>query len=195
MSSNMEAHPSGPVKQHNKTQKSKQHWVPGSMQRDSKGCLALKILSKKVRKELSRIDQRHHASQLWKQKKEVFLAEKRQLGGKDDLPHQVLVVSLHNRISLPEDFHGFRIRTLEHYTEMSEVAPIVLCCYALHWSIRGFHSCKAKDLHTVLDMAQVADSILFLLGLLEGWNSTGDYYLFCLFVQGLPTYLHPLSML
>lgn len=35
------------------------------------GRLALKILSKKVRKELSRVDQRHRASQLRKQKKEA----------------------------------------------------------------------------------------------------------------------------
>lgn len=44
------------------------------------------------------------------------------------------------------------------------------------------------DLHTVLDMAKVADTILFLLDPLEGWDSTGDYCLSCLFAQGLPTY-------
>ena len=44
------------------------------------------------------------------------------------------------------------------------------------------------DLHTVLDMAKVADTILFLLDSLEGWDSTGDYCLSCLFAQGLPTY-------
>lgn len=35
------------------------------------GRLALKTLSKKVKKELSRVDQRHRASQLRKQKKEA----------------------------------------------------------------------------------------------------------------------------
>lgn len=40
----------------------------------------------------------------------------------------------------------------------------------------------------MVDMAQVVDSMLYILGLLEGWDSTGNYYLFCLFVQGLPTY-------
>lgn len=44
------------------------------------------------------------------------------------------------------------------------------------------------DLHTVLDLAKVADTILFLLDPLEGWDSTGDYCLSCLFAQGLPTY-------
>lgn len=37
-------------------------------------------------------------------------------------------------------------------------------------------------------MAKVADTILFLLDPLEGWDSTGDYCLSCLFAQGLPTY-------
>jgi hypothetical protein len=37
-------------------------------------------------------------------------------------------------------------------------------------------------------MAKVADTILFLLDALEGWDSTGDYCLSCLFAQGLPTY-------
>ncbi|XP_057357031.1 pre-rRNA-processing protein TSR1 homolog isoform X2 [Manis pentadactyla] len=51
-----------------------------------------------------------------------------------------------------------------------------------------FTSAKPGDLHTVLDMAKVADTILFLLDPLEGWDSTGDYCLSCLFAQGLPTY-------
>lgn len=40
----------------------------------------------------------------------------------------------------------------------------------------------------MLDLAKVADTILFLLDPLEGWDSTGDYCLSCLFAQGLPTY-------
>lgn len=40
----------------------------------------------------------------------------------------------------------------------------------------------------MLDLAKVADTILFLLDPLEGWDITGDYCLSCLFAQGLPTY-------
>ncbi|KAF3822703.1 hypothetical protein GH733_008077, partial [Mirounga leonina] len=39
-------------------------------QQDGKGCLALKILSKKGRKELNRVDQKRHANELLKRKKE-----------------------------------------------------------------------------------------------------------------------------
>ncbi|ELV11152.1 Pre-rRNA-processing protein TSR1 like protein [Tupaia chinensis] len=153
------------------------------------GRLALKTLSRKVRKELSRVDQRHRASQLRKQKKEAVLAEKRQLGSKDGPPHQVLVVPLHSRISLVEAFRLLQDRDIGtvHLNEWGNTHSFMLLCPSLkhRWF---FTSAKPGDLHTVLDMAKVADTILFLLDPLEGWDSTGDYCLSCLFAQGLPTY-------
>ncbi|XP_019505952.1 PREDICTED: pre-rRNA-processing protein TSR1 homolog isoform X2 [Hipposideros armiger] len=170
----MAAHRSGPLKQQNKAHK---------------GRLALKTLSKKVRKELSRVDQRHRASQLRKQKKEAVLAEKRQLGSKDGPPHQVLVVPLHDRISLPEAFQRLQDRDTGtvHLTNWGSAHSFMLLCPRLkhRWF---FTSARPGDLHTVLDLAKVADTILFLLDPLEGWDSTGDYCLSCLFAQGLPTY-------
>ncbi|XP_057173731.1 pre-rRNA-processing protein TSR1 homolog isoform X5 [Ursus arctos] len=153
------------------------------------GRLALKILSKKVRKELSRVDQRHRASQLRKQKKEAVLAEKRQLGSKDGPPHQILVVPLHDRISLPEAFRLLQDKDTGtvHFSEWGSTHSFMLLCPRLkhRWF---FTSARPGELHTVLDMAKVADTILFLLDPLEGWDSTGDYCLSCLFAQGLPTY-------
>ncbi|XP_033279151.1 pre-rRNA-processing protein TSR1 homolog isoform X3 [Orcinus orca] len=185
----MAAHRSGPLKQQNKPHKGGRHRGRGSAQRDGKGCLALKTLSKKVRKDLSKVDQRHRASQLRKQKKEAVLAEKRQLGSKDGPPHQVLVVPLHNRISLPEAFRLLQDRDTGtvHLNEWGSTHSFMLLCPRLkhRWF---FTSARPGDLHTVLDMAKVADTILFLLDPLEGWDSTGDYCLSCLFAQGLPTY-------
>ncbi|KAB0371663.1 hypothetical protein FD755_016601 [Muntiacus reevesi] len=175
----MAAHRSGPLKQQNKAHK-------GGRDR---GRLAPKTLSKKVRKDLSRVDQRHRASQLRKQKKEAVLAEKRQLGSKDGPPHQVLVVPLHDRISLPEAFRLLQDRDTGtvHLNERGSTHSFMLLCPRLkhRWF---FTSARPGDLHTVLDMAKVADTILFLLDPLEGWDSTGDYCLSCLFAQGLPTY-------
>ncbi|XP_019505953.1 PREDICTED: pre-rRNA-processing protein TSR1 homolog isoform X3 [Hipposideros armiger] len=185
----MAAHRSGPLKQQNKAHKGGRHRGRGSAQRDGKGRLALKTLSKKVRKELSRVDQRHRASQLRKQKKEAVLAEKRQLGSKDGPPHQVLVVPLHDRISLPEAFQRLQDRDTGtvHLTNWGSAHSFMLLCPRLkhRWF---FTSARPGDLHTVLDLAKVADTILFLLDPLEGWDSTGDYCLSCLFAQGLPTY-------
>uniref|UniRef100_A0A8C7B2M1 Pre-rRNA-processing protein TSR1 homolog n=1 Tax=Neovison vison TaxID=452646 RepID=A0A8C7B2M1_NEOVI len=185
----MAAHRSGPLKQQNKAHKGGRHRGRGSAQRDGKGRLALKTLSKKVRKELSKVDQRHRASQLRKQKKEAVLAEKRQLGCKDGPPHQVLVVPLHDRISLPEAFRLLQNKDTGtvHLNEWGSTHSFMLLCPRLkhRWF---FTSARPGDLHTVLDMAKVADTILFLLDPLEGWDSTGDYCLSCLFAQGLPTY-------
>ncbi|XP_030877882.1 pre-rRNA-processing protein TSR1 homolog isoform X2 [Leptonychotes weddellii] len=185
----MAAHRSGPLKQQNKAHKGGRHRGRGSAQRDGKGRLALKILSKKVRKELSRVDQRHRANQLRKQKKEAVLAEKRQLGSKDGPLHQVLVVPLHERISLPEAFRLLQDKDTGtvHVNEWGSTHSFMLLCPRLkhRWF---FTSARPGDLHTVLDMAKVADTIIFLLDPLEGWDSTGDYCLSCLFAQGLPTY-------
>lgn len=46
----------------------------------------------------------------------------------------------------------------------------------------------AGDLHAVLDLAKVADSLLFILDPADGWDSAGEYCLSCLFAQGLPSY-------
>ncbi|XP_021067696.1 pre-rRNA-processing protein TSR1 homolog isoform X1 [Mus pahari] len=185
----MAAHRSGPLKQQNKAHKGGRHHGGGSARRDSKGRVGPKILCKKLKRQLSRVDQRHRASQLRKQKRETVLAEKRQLGSKDGPPHQVLVVPLHSRISLPEAFKLLQNEDLGtvHLSERGSTHSFMLLCPSLkhRWF---FTYASPGDLHTLLDMAKVADTILFLLDPLEGWDSTGDYCLSCLFAQGLPTY-------
>ncbi|XP_005349620.1 pre-rRNA-processing protein TSR1 homolog [Microtus ochrogaster] len=185
----MAAHRSGPLKHQNKPHKGWRHHGGASAQRDSKGRVGPKILSKKLKKQPSRVDQRHRASQLRKQKREAVLAEKRQLGSKDGPPHQVLVVPLHSRISLPEAFRLLQNEDLGtvYLNEWGNTHTFMLLSPVLkhRWF---FTYARPGDLHTVLDMAKVADTILFLLDPLEGWDSTGDYCLSCLFAQGLPTY-------
>lgn len=43
-------------------------------------------------------------------------------------------------------------------------------------------------MHSLLDMAKIADSLLFVLDAAEGWDDYGDYCLSCLFAQGLPSH-------
>ncbi|XP_028722558.1 pre-rRNA-processing protein TSR1 homolog isoform X2 [Peromyscus leucopus] len=185
----MAAHRSGPLKQQNKAHKGGRHSGGGSAHVGSKGRVGPKVLCKKAKKQLSRVDQRHRANQLRKQKREAVLAEKRQLGSKDGPPHQVLVVPLHNRISLPEAFTLLQNEVLGtvYVNEFGSTQGFMLLSQVVRrrWF---FTYARPGDLHTVLDMAKVADTILFLLDPLEGWDSTGDYCLSCLFAQGLPTY-------
>nr|XP_042138324.1 pre-rRNA-processing protein TSR1 homolog isoform X2 [Peromyscus maniculatus bairdii] len=185
----MAAHRSGPLKQQNKAHKGGRHSGGGSAHVGSKGRVGPKVLCKKAKKQLSRVDQRHRANQLRKQKREAVLAEKRQLGSKDGPPHQVLVVPLHDRISLPEAFTLLQNEVLGtvYVNEFGSTQGFMLLSQVVRrrWF---FTYARPGDLHTVLDMAKVADTILFLLDPLEGWDSTGDYCLSCLFAQGLPTY-------
>lgn len=44
------------------------------------------------------------------------------------------------------------------------------------------------DMHSLLDVAKIADSLVFVLDSTEGWDSYGDYCLSCLFAQGLPSH-------
>lgn len=43
-------------------------------------------------------------------------------------------------------------------------------------------------MHSLLDVAKVADSLVFVLESTEGWDSYGEYCLSCLFAQGLPSH-------
>ncbi|XP_056414698.1 pre-rRNA-processing protein TSR1 homolog isoform X2 [Hyla sarda] len=52
-----------------------------------------------------------------------------------------------------------------------------------------FVQANKDDLHSLLDLAKVADTLLFVLDPQEGWDSYGDYCLSCLFAQGLPSFV------
>lgn len=43
-------------------------------------------------------------------------------------------------------------------------------------------------MHSLLDVAKIADSLVFVLDSTEGWDSYGEYCLSCLFAQGLPSH-------
>lgn len=54
----------------------------------------------------------------------------------------------------------------------------------------------AADMHSLLDVTKIADSLVFVLDSTEGWDSYGEHCLSCLFAQGLPShggykFLHP----
>lgn len=49
-------------------------------------------------------------------------------------------------------------------------------------------SFPSEDMHSLLDVAKVSDSLVFVLDSQDGWDSYGDYCLSCLFAQGLPSH-------
>ncbi|XP_067165948.1 pre-rRNA-processing protein TSR1 homolog isoform X2 [Apteryx mantelli] len=180
------AHRPGPLKQQNKAHKGGKR--RGAAQRRAAGRVAVKALPRRRRRDLGRVDRRHQALQLRRQRKEAVLAEKRNLGSKDGPPHLVVVVPLHsgaaahNTLRLLQSQDAAVVRVDE-----GRPGGFTLLCPRLKQRWR-FVAAQAGDLHAVLDLAKVADSLLFLLDPADGWDSAGEHCLSCLFAQGLPSY-------
>ncbi|XP_054022822.1 pre-rRNA-processing protein TSR1 homolog [Dryobates pubescens] len=180
------AHRPGPLKQQNKAHKGGKH--SGSSHRRAGGRVSVKAQPRRRLRDLSRVDRRHQALQLRRQRKEAVLAEKRSLGSRDGPPHLVVLVPLHSRAAAHDTLHLLQ-------SQDAAVVPVAegkagdfaLLCPRLKQRWR-FVTAQAGDLHAVLDLAKVADSLLFILDPTDGWDSAGDYCLSCLFAQGLPSY-------
>ena len=52
----------------------------------------------------------------------------------------------------------------------------------------SFFFLLTADMHSLLDVVKIADSLIFVLDSTEGWDSYGEYCLSCLFAQGLPSH-------
>lgn len=180
------AHRAGPLKQQNKAHKGGKH--RGTAQRRSGGRVSVKALPHRRRRDLNRVDRRHQALQLRRQRKEAVLAEKRSLGSRDGPPHLVVVVPLHARAAAHD---GLRLLQSQDsavvHMDEGKAGSFAILCPRLKQRWR-FVTAQAGDLHAVMDLAKVADSLLFVLDPMDGWDSTGEHCLSCLFSQGLPSY-------
>ncbi|XP_075052781.1 pre-rRNA-processing protein TSR1 homolog [Mixophyes fleayi] len=183
------AHRPGAFKQQNKPHKTGRHRGRGAQDRENKGRVPAKVLSKKIRKELNKLDRKNKANQIRRQRKDAVLAEKRNLGSKDGPPHLVVVVALHaavvssSLLNLLQSNEGDVL-----HADDSQSGKFALVCPKLkqRWC---FVQANKDDLHSLLDLAKVADTLLFVLDPHEGWDSYGDYCLTCLFAQGLPSFV------
>uniref|UniRef100_A0A452GG45 AARP2CN domain-containing protein n=1 Tax=Gopherus agassizii TaxID=38772 RepID=A0A452GG45_9SAUR len=95
---------------------------------------------------------------LIKQHKEAVLAEKQNLGSKDGPLHLVVVVPLHAVVVTHDALRLLQSdkSALVHKNERAE-GPM-------------------GNRHAVLDLAKAADTLLFVLDPLDGWDSTRDYF-------------------
>ncbi|XP_053502919.1 pre-rRNA-processing protein TSR1 homolog [Ictalurus furcatus] len=187
-----QAHRPGIYKQKNKEHKHGKHRTKGEIGRENKGRVAVVALTKKQRRELSKMDKRHKANQLRRNKKDSVLSEKRRLGSRDGPPHLVAVIGLHAQVDaaavtrlLRADGIGGVLHEHQGITVERDSFGLVLPRFKQRFT---FYRADTADLHSLLDVAKVADSLLFVLESMEGWDSYGDYCLSCLFAQGLPSH-------
>ncbi|NXM54304.1 TSR1 protein, partial [Illadopsis cleaveri] len=193
-------HRPGPLKQQNKAHKGGKH--SGSSQRRAGGPVGFgsngigALLDRRVRvavwgnlalirgQERSRVCVAVHAVPSCPQ----VLAEKRSLGSRDGPPHLVAVVLLHSRAAAHDSLRLLQSQdSAVVRADEGTAGGFALLCPRLkqRWC---FVTAPAGDLHAVLDLAKVADSLLFILDPVDGWDSAGEHCLSCLFAQGLPSY-------
>ncbi|XP_029467360.1 pre-rRNA-processing protein TSR1 homolog [Rhinatrema bivittatum] len=183
-----QVHRAGAQKQQNKQHKPGRHRSKGGLERESRGRVSAKILSKKIRKDLNKLDRKHKLNQIRRQCKDAILTEKRSLGSKDGPPHLVVLVPLHAGIDVQSALKLIKSDddTIVHQSEQHGDGFALICPRSKQRWL--FVSAKVENFHALLDLAKVADTLLFVLDAQEGLDSYGDYCLSCLFAQGLPTY-------
>ncbi|KAK1157524.1 hypothetical protein AOXY_G25227 [Acipenser oxyrinchus oxyrinchus] len=184
-----QTHRAGVLKQKNKHHKHGKHRTKGEIERENKGRVSVKTLSKKQKKEQRKQDRRHKASQLRRNKKDTVLTEKRQLGSKDGPPHLVAVIPLHAGINAQNALQLLRSAETGSVYEGAGGGDSFGLVLPRFKQRLVFIKPNAADLHAVLDLAKVVDTLLFVLDPTEGWDSYGDYCLSCLFAQGLPSHV------
>ncbi|XP_024132626.1 pre-rRNA-processing protein TSR1 homolog [Oryzias melastigma] len=187
-----QGHRAGIFKQKNKVHKHGKHRTKGEIERENKGRVSVTALTKKQRKELKKMDRRHKANQLRRNKKDMILTEKRRLGSRDGPPHLVVVVSLHAGADasavtklLRQEGSGGVVQQEGCISGVSDSFGLILPRFKLRFI---FLSQSTADMHSLLDVVKIADSLVFVLDPAEGWDSYGEYCLSCLFAQGLPSH-------
>ncbi|XP_041652748.1 pre-rRNA-processing protein TSR1 homolog [Cheilinus undulatus] len=187
-----QAHRPGIYKQKNKGHKHGKHRTKGEIERENKGRVSVTALTKKQRKEQKKMDRRHKANQLRRNKKDMVLTEKRRLGTRDGPPHLVAVLSLHAAVDaaavtklLRGEGAGGVVHQERCISGISDSFGLILPRFKQRFI---FLSQSTADMHSLLDVAKIADSLVFVLDSTEGWDSYGDHCLSCLFAQGLPSH-------
>ncbi|XP_061538130.1 pre-rRNA-processing protein TSR1 homolog [Phycodurus eques] len=186
-----QGHRPGVYKQKNKGHKHGRHRTKGEIARENKGRVSVIALTKKQRKEQRKMDRKNKANQLRKNKRDVVLTEKRRLGSRDGPPILVAVVSLHPAVDagavtklLRQEGTGGVVHQDKSVSGASDSFGLVVPRFKQRFT---FLRTNTDDIHSLLDVAKLADSLVFVLDAAEGWDSYGDYCLSCLFAQGLPS--------
>ncbi|KAK7171858.1 hypothetical protein R3I93_004224 [Phoxinus phoxinus] len=187
-----QAHRPGAYKQKNKQHKHGKHRTKGEIGRENKGRVAVMALTKKQRRVIRKLDRRNKANQLRRNKKDSVLTEKRKLGSRDGPPHLVAVIALHARVdpgAVTKILRGEGLDGVVHedqgVTGAKNSFGLVLPRFKQRFT---FYTPDTADMHSLLDVAKIADSLVFVLESTEGWDSYGDYCLSSLFAQGLPSH-------
>ncbi|XP_076468827.1 pre-rRNA-processing protein TSR1 homolog [Babylonia areolata] len=179
-------HRAGSLKQHNKTHKHGRHRTKGEISRENQGRVNVKTLTKKLTAAEKQAVRRNQAKQARKLKREQCFEKKRQRGGQHSPPHFVVVVGL----SVTADCTA-AMEQLCHCVEQMDGGLVTRNDQGIvHLSIPRFkqrlaYFIASSSLHSILDAAKVADSVVFVTSPDDVIDDMGDYCLKCLMAQGM----------
>ncbi|XP_624169.3 pre-rRNA-processing protein TSR1 homolog [Apis mellifera] len=155
-----EVHRPGAFKQINKPHKTGRHRSKGSISSEVKGKIGVKILSKRVTKNLGKDARRHQSSQIRKKKREEVLQQKRNLSGLHSAPILVCIIPLQEDLNIDN--------ILSIITKADESANVTNSpCGTIHLSIPRFKQRfsfvvpPTGNLFATLDIAKISTTVLF----------------------------------
>ncbi|KAI4478605.1 hypothetical protein M0802_014454 [Mischocyttarus mexicanus] len=196
LTKNQETHRPGVFKQTNKVHKTGRHRSKGVINNEVKGKQSVKVISKKIHKNLSRDARRHQALQLRKKKVKEILEQKRSLGrGSISAPVLVCIIPLQEDLEVKNI-----VSKLENADDTMNLS--VSSCGVIHLSISKMKQRYSLiippigNVFATLDAAKVANTVLFVTSATNAVDGTikeeilddwGNEILKCCLLQGLPT--------
>jgi len=183
-----ESHKVGPWKQSNKTHKTGRHKSKGGVEKENRGRVSVKAISKKGVKVQRKIDRRNNLSQLRNAARQEMQARKRGLGGQGAPPVLVALIPL-------SDSQEQHIQpSLDKLTTCMEDATTVKASSGLIHMLAprfkkrfSFIQPNFNSLYEILDVTKVCDNVVFLLCPHTGMSGRGELILSSVLAQSLPT--------
>ncbi|XP_035677790.1 pre-rRNA-processing protein TSR1 homolog [Branchiostoma floridae] len=180
-------HRPGPLKQDNKSHKTGRHRTKGQIDKEYKGRVPVKAGTKRVKREKTKADKRHHAMQKRQKSREEVFMQKRTLGGATGPPHTVVIVPLCDDVSSEEaltELLGCDDTAVVYTTQDNKIVNMSVPRHKHRFT---FLTPPRNNIGAILDAAKAADTLLLLLSPTRATDELGEHCLTCLFAQGLPT--------
>lgn len=182
---NESSHKAGAFKQQNKTHKTGRHRSKTQLRDANKGRVAVKTLSKHVKKAFGRDVRKNQLCQIRKYKREEILGKKRLRGSHGSPPFLVAVVALDENVDIAASMT--LIKTCDDDIILHEddlgMNHISISKFKQRFS---FVNIPYGDLYAMLDVCRIADSVMLLQSAERNIDEMGQHLLSCLFAQGLP---------
>ncbi|XP_023320999.1 pre-rRNA-processing protein TSR1 homolog [Eurytemora carolleeae] len=187
MASVGEAHRAGAFKQSNKSHKTGRHKSKGAVEKENRGRVSAKVVSKKGIKVQRKQDRKNHLTQARNLARQEVTARKRGIGGHGAPPVLVALIPLSD--SQVPNVPGLleKLTSSMQDAEMTKTESGVTHLMVPRFKQRfSFIIPSFDSLYEILDVAKVCDTVMFLLCPHTGLSERGELILSSVLAQGIP---------